>query len=265
MPGDHLAAVRLEPDSPYEILGPEIPDNLMGVDIGPETRKRYKGLLEDADVQVTVRDGEATLAGVVTNLPLSREIEKQARKETKVVHNQVRVFIEEPVADKEIVEGVRKAILGYPYYQVFDYVEFGVDQGNVLLVGSVVQPWKKRIIEDRVARVDGVRAGLFAGRDDILDHQVAFGRRRRTDAHRLVRLFGMQRVFVGIRVHRNGGDPHFSRSSKHPAGDLATIGYQNLIEHACYPTPVFTAGYSRAYARGFPVSCFSALPGSGRF
>jgi osmotically-inducible protein OsmY len=123
-----------------------------------EQRLQDKGLLEDADVKVAVVGGEATLSGVVTNLPLSREIAKQARKEAEVVHNELRVFIEEPVADREIVEGIRDAVLGYPYYQVFDHVEFGVEKGNVLLVGSVIQPWKKSIIEERVARVDGVRA-----------------------------------------------------------------------------------------------------------
>lgn len=48
LPEDHLASVRFEHDSPYEILGPDIPDNLMGMDIGPKSRKRYAELLADA-------------------------------------------------------------------------------------------------------------------------------------------------------------------------------------------------------------------------
>ena len=52
LPSDHLAATRFEHDAPYEILGPAIPDNLMGLDIGPETRKRYKALLADAQTIV---------------------------------------------------------------------------------------------------------------------------------------------------------------------------------------------------------------------
>ena len=43
-------------------------------------------------------------------------------------------------------------------YDIFDYVEFGVKDGAVLLQGSVVQPWKKSSLEGRVARVAGVRA-----------------------------------------------------------------------------------------------------------
>jgi osmotically-inducible protein OsmY len=123
-----------------------------------EARFEKKNVAEDADVQVEVRDGEVTLTGIATNLPASREAEKLARKEAKVVHNQIRVHIEEPVKDGEIVEGVRKAILGYPRYEIFDHVEFGVREGAVLLVGSVIHPWKKTEIEGRVARVPGIRA-----------------------------------------------------------------------------------------------------------
>ncbi len=52
LPTDHLAAVRFAADSPYEILGPQIPDNLIGLDIGPETRKRYARLISDAQTIV---------------------------------------------------------------------------------------------------------------------------------------------------------------------------------------------------------------------
>ena len=123
-----------------------------------EARFQKKGIEQEADVRVDVREGEVTLTGVANSLPTSREAEKQARKEAKVVHNRIRVHIEEPVKDGEIIDGVRRAILNDPRYGVFDYVEFGVGDGAVLLLGSVVQPWKRSSIESRVARVAGVRA-----------------------------------------------------------------------------------------------------------
>ena len=123
-----------------------------------EARFEKKNIAQEADLRVEVQDGEVTLTGVANSLPTSREAEKQARKEAKVVHNQIRVHIEEPVKDGEIVAGIRKAILGYPRYEIFDHVEFGVDDGAVLLVGSVIHPWKKTDIEARVARVAGIRA-----------------------------------------------------------------------------------------------------------
>lgn len=123
-----------------------------------EARLEKENLTQEADVGVSVQDGEVTLTGIATSLPASREAEKQARKEAKVVRNQIRVHLEEPVEDGDIVDGVRKAVLGYAYYDVFDYVEFAVNEGAVLLLGSVDQPHKRSVLEARVARVPGVRA-----------------------------------------------------------------------------------------------------------
>jgi osmotically-inducible protein OsmY len=123
-----------------------------------EARFEKKNVAQDAEVQVAVSGGEVTLTGIATDLPASRLAEKLARKESKVVHNQIRVVIEEPVKDADIVEGIRSAILRYPRYEIFDYVEFGVTDGNVLLQGSVIHPWKKTEIENRVAKVAGIKA-----------------------------------------------------------------------------------------------------------
>jgi osmotically-inducible protein OsmY len=123
-----------------------------------EARLQKAMLEREAEVSVEVRDGEVTLTGLATSLPVSREIEKLARKESEKVDNQLRVYIEEPVKDADIVEGIRRAVLTYARYDIFDYVEFVVEDGGVLLQGSVVQPFKKSAIESRVARVPGVRA-----------------------------------------------------------------------------------------------------------
>jgi len=52
LPIDHLSATGTEVDSPYEITSPDIPDNLMGLDIGPKTRKQYREALADAGTVV---------------------------------------------------------------------------------------------------------------------------------------------------------------------------------------------------------------------
>jgi osmotically-inducible protein OsmY len=145
-----------------------------------EKRFEKKELLKDANVRVQVSDGEVTLSGVATNLPLKRELEKQARKEAKVVHNRVQVKLEEPAKDSEIIDGVRSAILRYPFYDIFDYVEFRVKDGAVLLEGSVIAPHKKKSIEDRVARVPGltalrndIKVQSFSGYDSDLRYSLA--------------------------------------------------------------------------------------------
>ncbi len=48
LPIDHLAAARFDEESPYEITGPGIPAGRMGLDIGPESRKRFQSLVAEA-------------------------------------------------------------------------------------------------------------------------------------------------------------------------------------------------------------------------
>ena len=123
-----------------------------------EARLQEEHPEKKADVSVDVQSGEVTLTGTASTLPVKRRAEKLARKDAKIVHNELRVKLAEPVKDADIIEGVRRAILGYSLYRVFDYVEFSVNDGAVMLQGSVVQPWKKSTIEARVAQVAGVRA-----------------------------------------------------------------------------------------------------------
>jgi osmotically-inducible protein OsmY len=59
--------------------------------------------------------------------------------------------------DEAIREAAVDAVLSYPYYGVFDSVDLGVENGVVVLQGSVRHTWRKAEIGRRVGRVDGVR------------------------------------------------------------------------------------------------------------
>jgi len=59
--------------------------------------------------------------------------------------------------DEEIRAAAASAVLGYVHYGVFDSVDLGVQDGVVSMRGSVRHPWRKKDLEQRVARVDGVR------------------------------------------------------------------------------------------------------------
>lgn len=83
-----------------------------------------------------VRDGAAALA---LALMLAGPVHADARR------------------DEAIRDAAADAVLGYVNYGVFDSVDLGVEDGVVLLQGSVRQPWHKKDIERRVARLDGVR------------------------------------------------------------------------------------------------------------
>ena len=54
---------------------------------------------------------------------------------------------------------------------------------------------------------------------------------RRADGYGRIGHFDVQRVAVGLGIDRNGFDPHAARGFDDPAGDLAAIGNQDLLEH----------------------------------
>ncbi len=122
-----------------------------------EARLEKAKVTRDGDVRVNVDKGAVVLDGAVTTLAARREAERQAKKEAKVVENRLRVVPEERT-DNEIIKDVRSAILRYPFYTVFDSIEAGVEDGVVILGGSVYRPNRKQDVESLVSEVRGVRA-----------------------------------------------------------------------------------------------------------
>lgn len=117
--------------------------------------QRLEGAKLSSDVAVTVKGDTATLTGVVSTLDAKNRAEKLARKEVRDVDNQVRVWVE-PREPKDVERDVRKAILSYVHLTVFDDIRFELTNGGVRLVGSVHQPYRKKDIAARVARVSGI-------------------------------------------------------------------------------------------------------------
>jgi osmotically-inducible protein OsmY len=136
-------------------IGPALADDT-GLRERIEARLGKAGLAERGQIDVEVTDGVAVLSGFTTTVDALRRAEKAARKETKTVDNRLRV-IPAQKEDADIRKAVADAVLGYVYYGVFDSVGVGVEGGVVTLQGSVLQPWRKDEIEQRVARLDGVR------------------------------------------------------------------------------------------------------------
>jgi osmotically-inducible protein OsmY len=121
-----------------------------------ETRLEKKKLGQAGEIHVSVSGGQATLTGAVTTVAAQREAVNQARKESKVVESRIQVLPEER-PDADLRKDVRAAVLRYPNLTVFDSVEFGVENGVVVLRGSMEQPWRKDDIENVVTRIPGVR------------------------------------------------------------------------------------------------------------
>jgi len=109
-----------------------------------------------ADIQVQVENGAAHLRGTAQSLVEARAAERAARKEAKTVVNEVRVLPERR-SEAELRKDAERAVLSYPYYEVFDAVGVEVADGVATLRGWVLQPWRSSGIEELVARVKGLR------------------------------------------------------------------------------------------------------------
>jgi hyperosmotically inducible protein len=59
--------------------------------------------------------------------------------------------------DLQIFKDVSNAVTRYPQFTIFDDVSASIDQGVVVLAGKVTMPFKRTDIEDRVARIAGVK------------------------------------------------------------------------------------------------------------
>jgi hyperosmotically inducible periplasmic protein len=85
-----------------------------------------------------------------------------------------------PSGDEQIAKSIRHEVLLYPYYSIFDDINYRVANGQVELIGAVNQPFKKKDIERLVFKIPGVN-GITNGlkvlptsiEDDRLRIQIA--------------------------------------------------------------------------------------------
>jgi hyperosmotically inducible protein len=62
------------------------------------------------------------------------------------------------ISDKDLGEKVAEAVRTYSRFSIFDDVNIGIDNRNVVLTGKVTEPKKKDDIGKRVAKIDGIRS-----------------------------------------------------------------------------------------------------------
>lgn len=121
-----------------------------------EEHLRKAKLETQGEVDVDVNNGLVTLTGAVATVDAQRDAEKAALEVSRMVDNRIKVLPEKR-SDVEIRKAVREAVLRYVYYSVFDDVEFAVEDGAVLLRGSVYRPNRRTDIDNLVAKIPGVR------------------------------------------------------------------------------------------------------------
>jgi osmotically-inducible protein OsmY len=122
-----------------------------------EARFAKAGLDKRNEITVTVSNGVAKLDGVTLTYADFREADRDARKEARVVVNELHVVPETPRRDAAIRRDAEDEVLGWERYGPFDAVGIEVKDGVARLTGWVDTPSKKEEIEDRLAEVDGLR------------------------------------------------------------------------------------------------------------
>ena len=90
---------------------------------------------------------------------------------------------------------------------------------------------RRALGEKAIARMDRLGAGRLAGVNDLVDHEIGLSRGRGPDGDRLIGHFDMERVLIGFRIDGDGLDAHAARRLDDAAGDLATVGDEDLLEH----------------------------------
>src|SRR5512132_810764 len=60
--------------------------------------------------------------------------------------------------DERLAEDIGRSILSYTRLTIFDNINATVENGAVVLTGKVTMPFKKNDLEQRVAKIDGVRS-----------------------------------------------------------------------------------------------------------
>ena len=116
--------------------------------------RRERGLRR---LEVAVNGSEVTLTGGLDTFWLKSEAIRRALDVDGVETVVSEITLPEG-SDESIISGVSRAVLNYPYYTVFDYLDGRVENGVVTLIGRVTSERDKRDeVFERVAKVRGVQ------------------------------------------------------------------------------------------------------------
>ena len=110
-----------------------------------------------------------------------------------------------------------------------DVLGLGADEMQIVLGEDFGEAGVLR--QEAVAGMHGVGAGDLAGREQRGNVEIAVLGRRRPDADALVGKAHMHGVGVGGGMHGDGRDAELLAGAQHAQGDLAAIGYEDLVEH----------------------------------
>lgn len=175
------------------------------VRVAVETKLDKENIKNGGGPQVDVTEGVVTLTGSVKNLWAKNKAIELAMDVAMdigvvdLVEDELEIAFAE--SDKELGEAVAKVVLRYPFFTIYDDVNIGIDNGNVLLSGRVTMPFKSDEIESRVSRVTGVQS--LTNEIETLPTNIGDQRIRANLAYRLYRdaLFNHYAFLVNPPIH----------------------------------------------------------------
>ena len=88
--------------------------------------------------------------------------------------------------------------------------------------------------EETIAGMNRLGAGPLGDLENLLRHEVALRRRRRSDQHGFVRLTHVQRAGIRLRIDSYGADTHFPECPDDAASDGTTIGDEDFAEQSSW-------------------------------
>lgn len=120
-----------------------------------------RALSNQADLRklaVSVEGSQVTLTGRVPTLWLKMDAVKRTLKVEGVKTVASEMELPKPESDANLAQALGRAIDGYPYYTVFDYIDAVIRNGVITLIGSVT-PDRNKVEElgDEVSKVRGVQ------------------------------------------------------------------------------------------------------------
>jgi osmotically-inducible protein OsmY len=135
--------------------------------------------VDAADIKVTVRDGKVTLSGTVQNYPArgSARLDAWVVRGVNSVVDNINVRYRESASDDESIETYSRSVIRWNPDLKKESIDVRVDNGKVILEGTVNAVWKKIKAEDIVSNVDGVLSIInkiaVIPTGDLIDENIA--------------------------------------------------------------------------------------------
>jgi len=124
---------------------------------GVQSRLYKAGIFKHGQVNVQVKNGIATLTGMVESYGQELRAVRAARHQHGVIGvvDNIQVSTED-VSSQQIIKKARHEVLMYSYYTVFDHITLSTEGNRLTVAGEVTQPFKRYDLGNILAGIRGV-------------------------------------------------------------------------------------------------------------